>query len=145
MREHVLAMKALWAEDDAEFHGEFVNFAPILTGLRPCQQPHPPILIGSQGSRGIACTVQYGDAWMPIVYEELDLGAQMLELARRCQEAGKPTAPVTAAMFDVDRQLMERCAELGVDRCVVVFHTEDKDGLPRFLERYIRVADGLAD
>ena len=51
MREKVLAMKAIWAEDDAEFHGEFVDFAPILTGLRPRQQPHPPILIGGQGSR----------------------------------------------------------------------------------------------
>lgn len=37
-------------------------FAPILTGLRPRQQPHPPILIGGQGSTGIAHTVQYGDA-----------------------------------------------------------------------------------
>jgi probable F420-dependent oxidoreductase len=145
MRENVLAMKAIWAEDDAEFHGEFVDFAPILTGLRPRQQPHPPILIGGQGSTGIVRTVQYGDAWMPIVYEELDLGTQMLELERRCQEAGKPTAPVTAAIFEVDKQLMERCAELGVERCVVVFHTEDKDGLPAFLERYTRVADRFAD
>lgn len=145
MRENVLAMKAIWAEDDAEFHGEFVDFAPILTGLRPRQQPHPPILIGGQGSTGIARTVQYGDAWMPIVYEELDLGTQMLELERRCQEASKPTAPVTAAIFEVDEKLMERCAELGVDRCVVVFHTEDKDGLPAFLERYTRVADRFAD
>ena len=145
MRENVLAMKAIWAEDDAEFHGEFVDFAPILTGLRPRQQPHPPILIGGQGSTGIVRTVEYGDAWMPIVYEELDLGTQMLELERRCQEAGKPTAPVTAAIFQVDKQLMERCAELGVERCVVVFNTEDKGGLPAFLERYARVADRLAD
>jgi probable F420-dependent oxidoreductase len=144
MREKVLAMKAIWAQEDAEFHGEFVDFAPILTGLRPLQQPHPPILIGGQGSRGIAHTVQYGDAWMPVVYDELDLETQMRELERRCQEAGKPTAPVTAAMFEPDTRLMERCAELGVDRCVVVFHTEDKDGLPAFLERYTRAADSFA-
>jgi probable F420-dependent oxidoreductase len=145
MREKVLAMKAIWAEEDAEFHGEFVDFAPILTGLRPCQRPHPPILIGGQGSRGIAHTVQYGDAWMPIVYDELDLKTQMRELERRCQEAGKATAPVTAAMFEPDTRLMERCAELGVDRCVVVFHTEDKDGLPAFLERYTRAAERFAE
>jgi len=99
MREKVMAMKAIWAEDDAEFHGEFVDFGPILTGLRPRQQPHPPILIGGQGSRGIAHTVEYGEVWMPIVYEELDLGTQMLELDRRRQEAGKPAAPVTAAIL----------------------------------------------
>jgi probable F420-dependent oxidoreductase len=145
MREKVLAMKAIWAEDDAEFHGEFVDFAPILTGLQPRQRPHPPILIGGQGSLGIARTVDYGDAWMPIVYEELDLRTQMLELERRCREAGKPAAPVTAAIFELDQPLMERCAELSVDRCVVVFHTEDKDGLPAFLERYTQMADRFAD
>jgi hypothetical protein len=72
-------------------------------------------------------------------------GTQMLELERRCQEAGKPTAPVTAAIFEVNKQLMERCAELGVERCVVVFHTEDKDGLSAFLERYRAVADRFSD
>jgi probable F420-dependent oxidoreductase len=145
MREKVLAMKAIWAEENAEFHGKFVDFAPILTGLRPRQQPHPPILIGGQGSAGIARTAQYGDGWMPIVYQELDLGTQMLELEQRCQEAGRPTVPVTAALFEIDERLIERCAELGVDRCVAVFHTEDKDGLPAFLERYSYVADRFAD
>ena len=136
LREKVLAMKALWAGDDAEFHGEFVDFAPILTGLRPRQEPHPPILIGRQGSRGIACTVEYGDGWLPIVYEGLDFGAQMQELERLCQAAGRPPARVTAAIWEIDEPLMERCAELGVDRCVVVFHAEDKDSFPAFLERY---------
>jgi probable F420-dependent oxidoreductase len=136
LREKVRAMKAIWAEEDAEFHGEFVDFAPILTGLRPLQQPHPPILIGGQGRAGIAYTVEYGDEWFPIVYEELDFGPQMQELERRCQAAGKPATPVTAALWKIDEPLMQKCAELGVDRCVVVYHTEDKDGLTAFVERY---------
>ena len=126
MREKVLAMKALWAAGDAEFHGEFVDFAPVLTGLRPVQEPHPPILVGGQGSRGIAHAVAYGDGWMPIVYQELDFAAQMQELERCCQYAGRPTAPVTAALWEMDELLMERCAGLGVDRCLVVYHTEDQ-------------------
>ncbi len=78
---------------------------------------------------------------MPIVYEELDFGSQMQELERLCQAAGRPPAPVTAAVWQIDEPLMERCAELGVDRCVVVYHAEDKDGLPPFLERYSRLVD----
>lgn len=141
MREKVLAMKELWAAEDAEFHGEFVNFAPVLTGLRPVQDPHPPILIGGQGNRGIAHTVEYGDGWMPIVYPELDFAAQMQELERRCRAAGRPTAPVTVTLWHVDEPLMERCAGLGVDRCLIVYHAEDKDKLPAFLERYAPLVD----
>jgi probable F420-dependent oxidoreductase len=145
LREKVLAMKAIWAADNAEFHGEFVDFAPILTVLQPRQEPHPPILIGSQGSRGVARTVEYGDGWLPIVSEELDLGAQMQELERLCGAAGRPTAPVTAGLWEIDESLMGRCAELGVDRCIVVFHGEDKDDFPAFLERYSRLVDRFRD
>jgi probable F420-dependent oxidoreductase len=141
MREKVLAMKAIWADDNAEFHGEFVDFAPILTGLKPRQAPHPPILIGSQGSAVIARTVEYGDGWMPIVFEEPDLGSQMQELSRCCDAAGRPTAPVTACLFEINEPLMGRCAELGVDRCVVVFHAENQEDFPAFLERYAGLVD----
>ena len=144
MREKVLAMQALWAADDAEHHGEFVDFAPVLTGLRPLQQPHPPILIGRQGSRGIADTVEFGDAWMPIVYPELDLAAHVEELHRRCHAAGRPAAPVTAGLLELDEPLLERCAGLGVDRCLVVGHAEDKDTFPAFLERYSALVDRFA-
>lgn len=138
-------MKATWAGGNAELHGEFVDFAPILTGLRPCQQPHPSILIGGQGHGGIARTVEYGDGWFPIVYEELDIGPQMQELERRCQAADKPAAPVTAGIWEIDEPLMQKCAELGVDRCVVVYYAADKDGLPAFLERYERLVERFGD
>ena len=145
MREKILAMKAIWAGDHAEFHGEFVDFGPVLTGLRPCQQPHPPILLGSQGSIGIARTAEYGDAWMPILWPELDLRTRVDELEQLCQAAGRPAVTVTAAQGDypweIDEPSMERCAELGVDRYVVIYHAEDKDSFPTFLERYSRLVD----
>ena len=80
-----------------------------------------------------------------LVYEELDFGAQMQELERLCQAAGRPTAPVTAGLWEIDEPLMERCAELGVDRCLVVFHAEDKDSFPAFSERYSRLVDRFGD
>lgn len=145
LREKVLAMKAIWGSADAEYHGEFVDFAPILTGLRPRQDPHPPILIGGQGSKGIAWAVEYGDGWIPIVYRELDFGAQMQELERLCQAAGRLVVPVTAVLWGIDEPLMERCAAVGADRCIVVFHAEDKEGFPAFLDRYSGLVGHFGD
>jgi alkanesulfonate monooxygenase SsuD/methylene tetrahydromethanopterin reductase-like flavin-dependent oxidoreductase (luciferase family) len=44
--ERIRAIKSIWAEEEAEFHGEFVVFDPISSWPKPVQQAHPPILIG---------------------------------------------------------------------------------------------------
>src|SRR5438874_1926666 len=46
LRERVLAMKSIWTQDEAEYHGRFVNFDPILCWPKPAQHPHPPVFIG---------------------------------------------------------------------------------------------------
>ena len=46
MREHLLAMKEIWTHEEAEFHGEYVDFDPIWMWPKPAQVPHPPILVG---------------------------------------------------------------------------------------------------
>ena len=45
MREKVLAMQAIWTQDEAAFHGQFVDFDPILSWPKPVQKPHPPVLV----------------------------------------------------------------------------------------------------
>jgi len=42
-REAVLAMQALWTQEEAEFHGQFYDFPLVRCAPKPCQQPHPPI------------------------------------------------------------------------------------------------------
>jgi len=48
MRERILAMKAIWTEDAAAYHGEMVDFDPIWSWPKPAQRPHPPILLGGE-------------------------------------------------------------------------------------------------
>ena len=65
MREHVLAMKAIWAEHEASFAGDFVSFERIWSDPKPLQKPHPPILVGGNGPTVHDRVLEYGDAWMP--------------------------------------------------------------------------------
>ena len=65
LRERVLAMKALWTQEEAQFHGEYVNFDPVWMYPKPKQRPHPPILIGGESDHTIRRVVEFGDGWFP--------------------------------------------------------------------------------
>ena len=39
VREHLAAMEAIWSADEAEYHGEFVDFEPMWSWPKPRQQP----------------------------------------------------------------------------------------------------------
>ena len=41
MRERVEAMKAMWTEDELDYHGEYVDFDPIWLYPKPVQRPTP--------------------------------------------------------------------------------------------------------
>jgi probable F420-dependent oxidoreductase len=145
MREKVLAMKAIWTGEKVEFHGRFVDFAPILTGLKPLQLPYPPILVGSNGPGGRARALDYGDEWFPIVSDKLDLRAELEELRQSCQAAGRDSIPVTAFLWELDEGLLQRCAELGVGRCLVYLYPTRRELVENFLERCARLSSRLAD
>ena len=65
MRESVEAMKAIWTQDEAEYHGRIVDFDPIWCWPKPVQKPHPPVLVGGLGEKVLDRVVAYGDEWIP--------------------------------------------------------------------------------
>ena len=89
LRERVLAIKALWTQEQAEFHGDFVNFDPVWQYPKPKQTPHPPILLGGHGPRALRRVVDYCDGWMPISVRAGDLAVQLEELQRIAREKGR--------------------------------------------------------
>jgi probable F420-dependent oxidoreductase len=63
--ERVEAIKAIWTEEEASFHGEFVDFERILCEPKPAQRPHPPVLVGGVGPTVLDRVLAFGDAWFP--------------------------------------------------------------------------------
>src|SRR5438552_8663151 len=51
MREQIEAMKEIWTKDAAEYHGEMVDFPPMMTRPKPVQKPHPPVIVGGEIGR----------------------------------------------------------------------------------------------
>jgi probable F420-dependent oxidoreductase len=144
MREKVLAMQAIWSRDEAEFHGQFVDFDPILSWPKPVQVPRLPVLVGGSGPLSLRAAAEYGDGWMPEVEDLADFEAQLSEVRRLTEEAGRPGLEVTAFAWEPDERLMERCAELGVSRFAVWAPIQDSDALSSFLDGYARIAGPVA-
>ena len=66
VREKVLAMREIWTKDEAEFHGDFVDFDPIWSYPKPVQAGGPPIWIGANSKWVFDRIADYADGWMPI-------------------------------------------------------------------------------
>lgn len=96
LREKVLAMKRIWSDENAEFHGKFVNFDPIWSYPKPVQAGGPPIWIGANTKWVFDRVAEYADGWMPIG----GMGAGgMQNLTAACQRRGRDVASVALALF----------------------------------------------
>jgi probable F420-dependent oxidoreductase len=135
MRERVEAMKAIWTEDEAEYHGRHVDFDPIWSWPKPAQKPHPPILVGGSGPKVIDRVVRYGDEWMPNRVSDDDvLLERIAELQRRAAEAGRAPIPVTVYGASRKPERLERWAEGGVTRAVYWLQPTAADEAERALD-----------
>jgi probable F420-dependent oxidoreductase len=134
-RENIEAMKEIWTKSKAEYHGEFVNFDPMMTWPKPVQKPHPPILVGGAFPYSARRAIRYGDGWIPQAarggYTEI---ADMIpEFRKMCQEAGRDPASIAITVWfpRQEADLMKRYQDLGVER--VVFNVESvpaAEGIP---------------
>ncbi len=67
--EAVEVLYRLWTDHKVDFSGQFYKLADVSLEPRPLQNPHPPILIGSWGSKsGLKRVAKYGDGWMASAY-----------------------------------------------------------------------------
>jgi probable F420-dependent oxidoreductase len=125
MRERAEAMKAIWTEDEATYHGTHVNFDRITSWPKPVQKPHPPLWIGGTGEKVIDRVLRYGDGWFPNTRE--NLGPRIAELRRRGEEAGRGRIPVTHFGTPIDAAVVDELAEAGVDRVLFMVPSGDAD------------------
>ncbi len=116
LRERVEAMKEIWTNDVATYHGEFVSFEAIWSWPKPVQAPHPPVLVGGDGPTVLDRVLAFGDAWMPDWAPEGIL-ERLGDLRERADAAGREI-PATMMGVPADAAELERCREAGVAECL---------------------------
>ena len=143
-RENIEAMKAIWTEAKAEYHGEFVNFDPMMAWPKPVQKPHPPILVGGAFPYSARRAVRYGDGWMPQVTEasKAPLSELIPRYRQMAAEAGRDPAKQIIAIGGQapDYELCRRYADLGVDIISTSLPSEKADTILPVLDQWAALA-----
>jgi probable F420-dependent oxidoreductase len=117
MREQIEAMKEIWTKPTAEYHGDLVDFSPMMTWPKPVQKPHPSVILGGAFPWAARRAVRYGDGWYPNAssgnpQEYLPRFRQMAEEAGRDPKS----LPVTLGGAPEDPDMLKRFRDLGVVR-----------------------------
>jgi probable F420-dependent oxidoreductase len=165
--EYIHAMKALWAEDPVEFHGEFVDVPLTQFGPKPVQKPHPPLYMGAFAPVALKRAGKLADGFTACC---APVGAilDMREAVRNAAtEAGRdgdslPTVvcclvhrteeplpdegrPVAHGTWDQIHEDVVRLAEAGVEVTFFdvnfVTDVDGTDALLRYLERFRGILD----
>ncbi|MCE2405707.1 MAG: LLM class F420-dependent oxidoreductase [Dehalococcoidia bacterium] len=128
-RDAVLAMKELWGQDEAEYHGKFYDFPPVRSFPKPLQQPNPPIYLGAWAQGNVFKRVaRYGDGWMPSRSSPEEVRAGRESLVRAVEDVGRDPASIQVLAYGVaaDRELIRAYEEAGTDEVVVRVATADE-------------------
>jgi probable F420-dependent oxidoreductase len=137
MRERVLAMKAIWTQEEATFQGEHVSFERIWSWPKPLQQPHPPVVMGGGGPKVIDRVLEYADVWMPNRrVDPADLPPRVAELRER---AGR-RVPVTYFGAEPTDEFVEALARADVDRVLLQLPPAPADEVLPLVEQYAELA-----
>ena len=148
LAECVAALRAIWTEDEAAYHGRWFDFDGAWADPKPVQAPHPPIVGGMAGRIGTRHVVEWADAWMPM---DLALGNVAKRVARfreALADAGRAPIPIfLGAWGDPSRERLLEYAELGIEQVILGAGRDGWDdprtALP-FIERYAPLVAELA-
>ena len=140
LEEQITAIKIIWANDEASFHGEHVRFDPIWSWPKPIQRPRPPIVLGGETDHTLRRVIKYCDGWLPRARDPEIIVRGIARLNELAEEAGRDAESISVNVFAPrpDAELIDRFKGMGVARIVLWLPPEDRDAVSRRLDGYTR-------
>ena len=143
LRERIMAMKAIWSEDEPEFHGEFVDFDPMWSYPKPIQNGGPPIWIGANSKWVPDRVADYADGWMPVNGRAGGGDIEMLKAA--CDRRGRDFSEITLGLFMApmdEAELNARITE-GYTEMIFGVPAADRDSVLAQLDQIADLAEKI--
>jgi len=125
MEDYIRALRALWSMDRPDYRGQLVSFSGIDARPRPRQRPAPPVVIGGEAPAALRRAVTMAEGWYGFYLDLPETRRYVAALRQLAQEYERPAGlgrlelTVTPA-GPLDKAAVERYAELGVDRLVLL-------------------------
>jgi probable F420-dependent oxidoreductase len=142
VRERAQAIRAIWNNDPAEFHGKYVDFDPLVSFPKPRQAGGPPLYIGSNSAKVPARVADYADGWMPI-YERYE-GDAIADLRRACDDKGRDFAEMTLHLFGAphDEKIIDDFIVRGAHGFIFLVPSDSNNYLEE-LDKAAAIADRM--
>ena len=123
-RESIEAMKQLWTQDEAEYHGTYYDFPPVKSLPKPAQRPHPPVYLGGKARNVFRRVIAYGDGWMPNRTSAAEIRAGRATLDELAESAGRDPESIDILAFGFGdqfrtREEVEELIDAGADRVTI--------------------------
>ena len=148
VRERVEAMKAIWTQEHAEYHGTLVDFPPMLAWPKPVRKPHPPVIVGGAFPFGARRAIAYGDGWVPHGTRPQygDVAQFIPEFHKMAREAGRDPADIPVTMFGIpaDADRLKHYRDIGVSRVVVSLESTGAGTLLPLLDKWAGLMRAVA-
>ena len=140
VRESIEAMKVIWTQATAEYHGEVVDFDPMMTWPKPLQKPHPPVLVGGAFPYSARRAIRYGDGWIPQATEKMPTPFEELipRFRQMAAEAGRDPDSMSVGLWgrQPDYDQLAAYRDIGVDRICTSLESETADTILPLLDQW---------
>jgi probable F420-dependent oxidoreductase len=140
VRERVEAMKQIWTQSKAEYHGDLVDFDPLMAWPKPLQKPHPPVLVGGAFPYSARRAIRYGDGWMPQLTEAMQepFTEVIPRFRQMAAEAGREPDSIPISVWGrmPDYDEIVRYRDMGVVRVCTSLESETEEKILPVLDKW---------
>ncbi len=134
--EAIVAMRALWSEGAATFHGKNYNFDNVKMYPKPFNKSGIPIIVGGHSPAAAKRAGRYGDGFFPALGEIPKLKELFAMMATEAQKASRPATHIElSCMGRAKPDVLKAFQDIGISRVVVPPPAFDQEGLTRGLEK----------
>ena len=130
--ERIEAIKALWTDEPAEYHGKYVDFEPTHLRPKPVQAPHPPIYIGGNSDATVKRIIRHGAGWISNPFPEDQLAKRIGQL----KEGAGHEVPLAMFGTPVDAQYWSAVENLGFGQVALILPSLPREESLRLLDEY---------